>query len=198
MSIRDKNTDRYFLIDSGADVSVFPVATTTLPVTGTLLAANGSKINTFGTKTLTLDFSAFEVEHSFLLADVPRPILGSDFFASHAFLIDVKNCQLVRLSGGTLSSAIPAVPDASHRAVSGLECKSPDPVGDLLAEFPEVLESSFDAAMPAHGVRHVVPTDGPPVFARSRRLDGEKLAVAKAEFQKMLSMKIIRPSSSPC
>ena len=49
---------------------------------------------------------------------------------------------------------------------------------------------------PAHGVEHVVPTDGPPVSARPRRLAGEKLAVAKEEFRKMQEMGIIRPSSS--
>ena len=108
-------------------------------------------------------------------------------------LIDVKGRRLLQLAGDSISCVIPAVPDASRRVVSGV---SQHPAA-LLGEFPDVLESKFDAAMPAHGVRHVVPTDGPPVFARSRRLDGEKLAVAKSEFQKMLTMGIIRPSSSP-
>ena len=37
----------------------------------------------------------------------------------------------------------------------------------------------------------------PPVFARARRLFGEKLDVARAEFQKMVELGIIRSSSSP-
>ena len=88
MSIRDKNSDMYFLIDSGADVSVLLLTSSSMPATGTLVAANGSKINTYGAKTITLDFSVFVVEHSFLLADVPRPILGADFFAKHSLLIN--------------------------------------------------------------------------------------------------------------
>ena len=197
MSIKDRNTGAYFLIDSGADVSVLPLtSSSSMSPSGTLVAANGTKINTFGAKTLSLDFGALVVEHSLLLAEVPRPILGADFFAKHGLLIDVRHHQLVQLSGRVLSAVIPAVPDSTRGLLSGVAAPR-DPFGALLGEFPDVLESKFDAAAPAHGVRHVVPTDGPPVFARSRRLDGEKLAVAKAEFQKMLSMGIIRPSSSP-
>ena len=194
MYIKDRNTGQYFLIDSGADVSVMPLTSVSLPASGTLMAANGSKIRTLGVKNLTLDFGVLVVEHSFLLAEVPRPILGSDFFAKHELLIDVRHHRLVRLSGRTISSAIPAVTDVARQSLASV---ARDPVTALLDEFPGILESKFDAAEPAHGVRHVVPTDGPPVFARPRRLDGEKLAVAKSEFQKMLSMGIIRPSSSP-
>ena len=38
---------------------------------------------------------------------------------------------------------------------------------------------------------------GPPVFARARRLFGDKLEVARLEIQRMQEMGIIRPSSSP-
>ena len=64
-------------------------------------------------------------------------------------------------------------------------------------DFPSVLVSHYDPdTPPAHGVYHNVPTTGAPVFARPRRLMGEKLAAAREEFQKMLDMKIIRPSKS--
>ena len=69
---------------------------------------------------------------------------------------------------------------------------------DVLAAYPAIAVPKFDpASVPAHGVQHVVPTSGPPVFARARPLFAEKLSVAKAEFDKMLEMQIIRPSSSP-
>ena len=38
-------------------------------------------------------------------------------------------------------------------------------------------------------------TKGRPGFAKARRLNAEKLAVAKTEFNKLLQMKIIRPSN---
>ena len=45
--------------------------------------------------------------------------------------------------------------------------------------------------------RHYIETSGPPLHARPRRLDGEKLQVAKDEFNKMEQMGIIQRSDSP-
>ena len=180
-------------------MSVFPLTSSTASPTGSLVAANGSKIPTFGATLVKLNFQDLIVHHSFILADVPRPILGSDFFAKQDLLIDVKNRQLVRFPHHDLPLLVlPAVPDSTRHSVAGLHVKRSNPVELLLDQFPGLLVSKFDSAtLPAHGVQHVVPTDGPPVYACARRLDGDKLTVAKAEFQKMLAMGIIRPSSSP-
>ena len=53
----------------------------------------------------------------------------------------------------------------------------------MLAEYPVFLSSDgFTASNPKHGVFHDLPTvSGPPVFAKARHLDPEKLASAKAE-----------------
>ena len=48
-----------------------------------------------------------------------------------------------------------------------------------------------------HGVEHHIVTEGPPLHARARRLDADKLAAAKAEFTKMEELGIIRRSNSP-
>ncbi len=51
---------------------------------------------------------------------------------------------------------------------------------------------------PNHGVEHHIHTGSrPPVFAKSRRLDPEKLQIAKAEFKRLESAGIIRRSKSP-
>ena len=199
ISIKDDNSGRHFLIDSGADVSVFPAGSCSSPASGALVAANGSRIDTFGVRQINLSFSDMNVVHPFYLASVPRPILGSDFFAKHGLLIDIKNKQLVRLPERHAALAVlPAISNtaSSVSALTGLHPPRKNVVEALLDQFPGVLVSKFDASSPpAHGVRHVVPTEGPPVYARPRRLDGEKLAVAKSEFQKMMAMGIIRPSS---
>ena len=44
---------------------------------------------------------------------------------------------------------------------------------------------------------HHILTSGPPTFAKARRLAPEKLKAAKAEFDHMLELGIIHPSSSP-
>ena len=43
----------------------------------------------------------------------------------------------------------------------------------------------------------MIETEGQPLYARPRRLDQVKLAQAKAEFQKLESVGIIRCSDSP-
>ena len=47
-----------------------------------------------------------------------------------------------------------------------------------------------------HGVVHYIPTKGLPTHARPRRLDQDKLAAAKGEFEEMERLGIIRCSSS--
>ncbi len=47
-----------------------------------------------------------------------------------------------------------------------------------------------------HGVTHHIPTTGQPVYSRTRRLSPERLRIAKREFEHMLQLGIIRPSSS--
>ena len=44
---------------------------------------------------------------------------------------------------------------------------------------------------------HILTNPGPPVFAKPRRLDPEKLATAQAEFSAMEKAGIIRRSNSP-
>ncbi|BHF80104.1 hypothetical protein SprV_0702322800 [Sparganum proliferum] len=48
-----------------------------------------------------------------------------------------------------------------------------------------------------HDVVHHIRTSGSPVFARPRRLAPSRLQAAKAEFEHMLQLGIIRPSESP-
>jgi hypothetical protein len=51
---------------------------------------------------------------------------------------------------------------------------------------------------PTHGVEHHIHTGShPPVFAKARRLDPQKIKIAKAEFKKLESAGIIHCSKSP-
>ena len=182
LSICDSGSGTTFLVDSGADVSVLPATAQDrrcLPSGRSLVAANGTSICTYGSRTLPLTFPGLKTSHSFLLADVPRPILGSDFFSRVGLLIDLKVRRLVR---PPLASSSTAVVAAHHLPASpqlfGLPAPRLTPYDELLDAFPAVLVPNFDiSGKPAHGVEHSVPTVGPPVFARPRRLIGEKLAV---------------------
>ena len=195
-------------MDSGADISVYPAtpAQKRSPLSLCLRAANGSSIQTFGKKTISLSFPGLSVVHKFLLADIKKPILGSDFFRAHKLLIDISSQRLFRpadaASGRAAVIEVPARPVSFDSSLCGLTCPSgpgsSTAVDDLFAQFPSVTSAPvYDASTPKHGVFHTVPTSGPPVFARARRLFGDKLAVAKEEFGKMVEMGIIRPSNSP-
>lgn len=47
-----------------------------------------------------------------------------------------------------------------------------------------------------HTITHHIVTKGPPVFARARCLAGSRYAIACREFEHMLELGIVRPSSS--
>ena len=88
---------------------------------------------------------------------------------------------------------------SSEQTSSRISIFSPKCIKKLLTDVPDVLSSKgFTASKPRHLVRHHLLTNpGPPVFAKPRRLDPEKLAAAKEEFSPMEKAGIIRRSTSP-
>ena len=72
-----------------------------------------------------------------------------------------------------------------------------NPFSDLLEQFPDLTTPTFSRPTTAHGVEHYIPTTGPPLHSRARRLSPDKIALAKAEFQKMEDLGIVRRLNSP-
>ena len=66
----------------------------------------------------------------------------------------------------------------------------------ILQEFPEVMQPYSDNHPIKHQVTHHITTTGHPVFARPHRLSPERLKVARNEFEHMLQLGIVCPSSS--
>jgi hypothetical protein len=86
--------------------------------------------------------------------------------------------------------------------VSSATLKIPDSVPDdvkhLLQKFPSILCTGYMMPTPTHRVQHHIHKGShPSVFAKSRRLDLEKLEIAKAEFKRLESAGIVRYSKSP-
>ena len=66
----------------------------------------------------------------------------------------------------------------------------------LLSEFPDITKvHNYQDCPVRHDVVHHISTSGPPVACRPRRLSLEKLKIASREFEHMLELGIIRPSS---
>ena len=193
----DTVSKRQFLVDTGAEVSVVPASgldRRTMQKGTSLLAANGSSISTYGMRTLPLHFASNKYRWNFVIADVSRPLLGADFLRSNSLLVDLRGKRLV--DAATFHSAPLTATRVSAPRLDAIS-SSTDRYDLLLAEFPDITTPNFVQSQAKRGIEHFITTMGPPVHARARRLPPDKLAAAKAEFDSMEAMGIIRRSSSP-
>lgn len=191
----DKSSGLRFLIDTGAEVSVVPKTFTQKnlsPGKLKLFAANGSGISTFGEKLINVDLNLRRAfPWPFIIAAISQPIIGADFLRNFGLLVDMKNSALIDTKTSVKATA---------QSITGTFGKitvlaGDSPYNDLLQEFPEITQVTSKPTV-MHKVEHHIETSGPPVFSRARRLDPEKLAIAKKEFQFMLDQGICRPSKS--
>ena len=196
MHIFDKLSNKKFLIDTGAVVSILPQ---TQPLSDqsaapyiNLVAANGSGIPNFGFKTFSIDLGFGPVQHDFLLAPVREPLIGIDFMYDNDLVVIPKTKQLLKLDTFR-TMKLTLASHKSQRVYTIQNC----PIKNIIqTEFKELLTPSF-RSKPTHPVQHHIETTGRPVFAKARRLDSHKLELAKKEFGNMIQLGIIRPSSSP-
>ena len=199
LSVWDRATGTSFLVDTGADVCVFPASPNDKrkrTPTENLTAANGSEINTWGQRVITFILGQGKrYRQKFYLADVARPILGANFFTANNIAIDLRGRRLVDLNHGHIFAAHTERTPNSH---CGLVLGAPSRFNQLLLQFPQILAPSLQNQVSKHGVERHIVTSGPPVHSRPRRLTAPKLALAQAEFQQLERAGIIRRSNSPC
>ena len=163
-----------------------------------LVAANGSAIKSYGTRLLELKINHNKYTWRFQVADVHKPIIGADFLRSHSLLVDLANKKLIRLDNlAVLKGIVKEVPTNNVCNITRIPSASND-FAQLLKDRPALTTPTFSLDdTPRHGVRHFIPTNGPPVHAQARRLSPEKLAIAREEFRTLQDLGIIRRSSSP-
>ena len=79
LHIRDVLSGNFFLVDTGAEVSIVPPAQPDLskPPGLNLIVANGSKIKSFGTRRMTLQIDHAKYDWKFQITDVQKLILGA-------------------------------------------------------------------------------------------------------------------------
>ena len=196
--VHDPSTGLRFLIDTGAELSVIPRSASyrhLQPTTVSLQAANGSRISTFGQRSITIDLGLRrQFRWIFTIADVHTAIIGVDFLSAFGLVIDVKQQKLL-----DTSTSLSVCARSSHIYSIGIRVSEAEPsvFSAILREFPELTQPSSHSASVPHEVTHTIITKGQPVTAKPRRLTPEKLAMARAEFDHMLQLGIVRPSSSP-
>ena len=196
--VPDSTTGHKFLIDTGAEVSVIPPQPEDRkrgPTPFTLVACNKSPIKTYGMRSITLSLGLRRTfRWVFVVAEVESPILGVDFLHYFGFLVDVRHCRLIDSITnlqvkGFSTNVTPVSP--SFAKISPLS-----PYHILLDKFPSITQPSYLESAVKHSVTHHIETRGPPTVARPRRLAPDRLNIAKQEFDHMLQLGIIRPSSS--
>ena len=131
---------------------------------------------------------------AFTVADVRKPIIGADLLHHFSLLVDVKHHQL--LDGLTQLRIQGIVAPDSSPSPTLLPSQPANEFTALLREFPSVTQPEVSDRPVRHTVTHHIKTTGPPVSARARRLAPEKLQAARHEFEHMLQLGTISPSSS--
>ena len=170
LSIGDVTTGSRFLVDSGAEVSVYPLSRAILGNKYTfninnspkLIAANGSAIKSYGATEIVLNFGGQCFTHRFLFADVNRPILGADFFKKHDLLIDLAGRRLIS------SDCVQFPLSESNKPLTLAGLSITNEFKEIIDEFPELLVPNFSSSANRHGVEHHIVTEGPPVHAKVR------------------------------
>ena len=195
--IKDKNSGRFFLIDTGAALSVIPKSMVADEVAGlkqdegsALQAINGSKVPTFGTRPVKLRFDRKTFEHNMTVALVDTPILGWDIIVKYKFDLLWTNGQCVLFCAHSKSSypltlgrlnknnlhLSPVTLDMSFKKYAQSQKSVPElkpvptPYQKLIDKYPDILECRF-LDQPLHGVIHHIETkDHPPCTAKVRPL----------------------------
>ncbi len=99
----------------------------------------------------------------------------------------------VKLPSGLSAAALSAAKPAGGQNPAQMKAA----YSRLLGEFPAVVCASKRLPPVSHDVVHHIVTHGPPIASKFRKLDGEKLAAAKAEFKQLEEDDIIQRSKSP-
>lgn len=160
-----------------------------------LQAVNGAAIRTHGQRSTTLDLSLRRIFHwVFYVTAVQHPILGINFLCFSGQLVDLRQNRLL---------------DAEmHISIQGISCHlsslSPvlshpttaSPLTTLLDEFPNNFTSPTTAKPIKHTITHHIEKTGPLVFAKQRCLPPDHLQIAKQEFEQVMDLYYICPSSS--
>ena len=190
LHVHDSKRKERWLVDGGAFVSLLPPTPQQRragPNGVQLKAANGTNIACYGTTSRTITIGDTNFTYDFTIADVRQRILGSDFLANFYLAPNHRDASLISLHD---FSTLPAehATNYNYSPINFVD-KADDPYYKLLDQYPEIQTPQFTLKDPQHGVRHHIPTgDAPPCQSRARRLDPEKLAVAKAELEKLVDL----------
>jgi cleavage and polyadenylation specificity factor subunit 1 len=197
--VREINSRKLFLIDTGADISVIPPNIFKISSTDSnfnLFAANGTQVKTYGTSLINLDLGLRRVfKWTFVIADVSSPIIGADFLKHTGLLVDIQRKRIIDPLTSLFS--IGKISNCPIISLTKIDQSQLLPeISQLLSKFSELTRDNLKVHAVKHDVTHRLDTNGPPISYKARRLPADKLKLAKDEFQSMMEQGICRPSNS--
>ena len=199
LHVIDEITQQKYLVDGGAVWSILPPTLAQRakgPVATPLRAANGTDIACYGRTIRTIKIGQRDFTFEFIVAAVEQRILGADFLAEFYLAPNHRDGTLLDLTSTNLDSLPASIANNVDTTHVNLLDEQSSPFYQLMDSYPSLTTPSFTIVEPQHGVKHHIPTEGRPVQSRARRLDPEKLAVAKAELDKLCELGICHRGKS--
>ena len=161
----------------------------------TLSAMNNTPIRTYGKRSLTLNLGLRQpLPWIFIVVDVQKSIIGADFLRHFGLLVDIKQHQLVDATTRLHIQDILSTDPSPTPSIGPKDTSHPYYI--ILSEFPALMQVSTPDTPAKHDIVHHIETTGAPVSAHPRRLAPDRFRAAKQEFEHMLQLGIICPSSS--
>ncbi|GFW53468.1 transposon Tf2-9 polyprotein [Trichonephila clavipes] len=159
----------------------------------TLSAANTSPIHVYTTQTLSLDLGLRRIfQWTFLVGNVSTPIVGADFLYNFRLVPDISKQALLDSVTNIKCHCI-----LGNSRIHSIKTVSGDSVyHELLRKFPDITKPPRPDQEIKHSVVHYIETNSRPVTAKARRLAPDRLRIAKAEFENMITLGHMRPSKS--
>ena len=198
------NTRYNFLVDTGASLSIIPhkdIRFSNLRPTGvSLTTATGDIIKCHGEYDAKIEIPSIRRTFNWTLvvADVTQPILGLDFLSHYELEVDCKN----RCIRDTKTNIRIPVKDSDEASITySVNFKNTDPrAQEIISQYP-ILTSPLQLSKDTptlNGTYHTIDTaDSEPISNKPRPLTGNKLDIARAEFQYLLDTGRVRRSNSP-
>ncbi|GFX30683.1 hypothetical protein TNCV_4862071 [Trichonephila clavipes] len=159
----------------------------------TLSAANTSPIHVYTTQTLSLDLGLRRIfQWTFLVGNVSTPIIGADFLYNFRLVPDISKQALLDSETNIKCHCI-----LGNSRIHSIKTVSGDSVyHELLRKFPDITKPPRPDQEIKHSVVHYIETNSRPVTAKARRLAPDRLRIAKAEFENMITLGHMRPSKN--
>ncbi|GFV46914.1 retrovirus-related Pol polyprotein from transposon opus [Trichonephila clavipes] len=124
----------------------------------------------------------------FFICNVSDAIIGADFLHYFNIKPDLRNRTLFDVSTKLNCHCVIRISIKTHVIDNDFS--------KLLNDFPNIVKPPCANQTVKHNVVHYIDTFGPPVCAKPRRMVPDRLKIAKMEFQHMMDLGHMRPSSS--